>query len=323
MPTRRSPGAPTQARRRAAREAPARGRPRWSGLLSPDLDALSVGSAAGGGPAVAPPGTGAPQPALPGRLHALPARTRVAGLRRLVRARRGARPRARRDGALRARARPRLVEAARAAGGPVLRSCARAALASSWRRAHAHRQRVIVCFFADDRQADLDGCGLGKAPRPAPDAYSCSESSLWSSAWSRSCGPSPTSSRWQLADEAFCSGFRASGELEAWTRQMREAVRELDPDRPITLGAATPRRSSGRRASTPAPRSRPASSPWRTRPRRTVRTRHRVPSRVVRRPTSTRSCSACAARRARRRRRSRSVLLTLDNSAPRRPRRCA
>jgi endo-1,4-beta-mannosidase len=41
---------------------------------------------------------------------------------------------------------------------------------------------------------------------------------------------------WQLADEAFCSEFTSAAALEAWTTQMRDAVRELDPKRPITLG---------------------------------------------------------------------------------------
>jgi endo-1,4-beta-mannosidase len=52
---------------------------------------------------------------------------------------------------------------------------------------------------------------------------------------------------WQLANEAFCSGFTSAADLAEWTRLMRDAIREIDPDRPITLGidAETFFRSTG------------------------------------------------------------------------------
>ena len=103
--------------------------------------------------------------------------------------------------------------------------------------AHAHRQRVIVCFFADDRQADLADVAWGRRRDPRTDAYLVQRELALVQRVVQELRSEPNVFAWQLADEAFCSGFRTSGELEAWTRQMREAVRELDPDRPITLGA--------------------------------------------------------------------------------------
>ena len=52
---------------------------------------------------------------------------------------------------------------------------------------------------------------------------------------------------WQLVNEAFCTGFRSAADLEAWTRIMHDAIREIDPERPIALGvdAETFFRSTG------------------------------------------------------------------------------
>ena len=41
---------------------------------------------------------------------------------------------------------------------------------------------------------------------------------------------------WQLGNEAFLSGFAEKSELDEWTMLLREAIRELDPKRPIGLG---------------------------------------------------------------------------------------
>jgi len=47
----------------------------------------------------------------------------------------------------------------------------------------------------------------------------------------------PAVRAWQLLDEAFASGFVSAEALERWAGAMRDAVREVDPDRPVMLGA--------------------------------------------------------------------------------------
>jgi endo-1,4-beta-mannosidase len=103
--------------------------------------------------------------------------------------------------------------------------------------AKSHRQQVIVCFFADDRHAELADVGWGKRRDPRTDQYLVQrEVALVQKVVSRLRTSSGVFA-WQLADEAFCSGFTTQDALESWTRQMRDAIRELDPKRPITLGA--------------------------------------------------------------------------------------
>ena len=103
--------------------------------------------------------------------------------------------------------------------------------------AKSRRQQVIVCFFADDRHAELADVGWGKRRDPRTDQYLVQrEVALVQKVVSR-LRTSAGVFAWQLADEAFCSGFTTQDALEAWTAAMRDAIRELDPKRPITLGA--------------------------------------------------------------------------------------
>ena len=107
------------------------------------------------------------------------------------------------------------------------------------REIKAHRQQAIVCFFADDRHAELVDVTWGKRRLAASDPYLIQrEISLVQQVVSRLAGDSGVFA-WQLLDEAFATGFSNAADLDAWTRQMRDAIRELDPNRPITLGVDT------------------------------------------------------------------------------------
>ena len=105
-----------------------------------------------------------------------------------------------------------------------------------------------MCLFADDRHAELVDVSWGKRRDPRTDSYLMQrEVALDSSRWSRRCDSEPGVFGWQLANEAFCARFTSADDLEEWTRLMRDAIREVDPDRPITLGidAETFFRSTG------------------------------------------------------------------------------
>ena len=97
--------------------------------------------------------------------------------------------------------------------------------------------QAIVCFFADDRHAELAEVPWGKKRDPRTDNYLVQrEVALVQRIVSRFRSDTSVFA-WQLANEAFCSGFETSDALESWTNQLRDAIREMDPDRPITLGA--------------------------------------------------------------------------------------
>jgi endo-1,4-beta-mannosidase len=103
-------------------------------------------------------------------------------------------------------------------------------------RAASRKQQVIVSFFADDRQAELTDVAWGRRRDATTDPYLVQrEVSLVSYVVTRLRAEAGVFA-WQLADEAFCSTFSSADALDAWTRQMRDAIRELDPKRPITLG---------------------------------------------------------------------------------------
>jgi len=102
--------------------------------------------------------------------------------------------------------------------------------------ARERKLQVIVCFFADDRHAELTEVPWGKKRDPRTDNYLVQrEVALVQKLVTRLRSDAGVFA-WQLANEAFCSGFTTSSALEAWTRQLREAIREIDDERPITLG---------------------------------------------------------------------------------------
>ncbi len=96
--------------------------------------------------------------------------------------------------------------------------------------------QLIVCFFADDRLAELTDVAWGKKRDPRTDPYLIQrEVSLVQRVVSVYRGEKAVFA-WELANEAFCTGFSASSDLESWARTLREAVREVDTTRPVLLG---------------------------------------------------------------------------------------
>ncbi len=102
--------------------------------------------------------------------------------------------------------------------------------------ARAKKMQSIVCFFADDRHAELVDVPWGKKRDPRTDSYLIErETSLVQKVVTQLRSDAGVFA-WQLANEAFLSGFVNKAALDEWTETMREAVRELDPKRPIALG---------------------------------------------------------------------------------------
>lgn len=97
--------------------------------------------------------------------------------------------------------------------------------------------QLIVCFFADDKLAELCDVTWGKRRDPRTDPYLVQrEVSLVQRIVSLYRAEKAVFA-WDLANEAFCTGFESATDLGTWVRTLREAVREVDPERPILLGA--------------------------------------------------------------------------------------
>ncbi len=103
--------------------------------------------------------------------------------------------------------------------------------------ARARKMQAIVCFFADDRHAELTEVVWGKRRDARTDGYLVQrETALVAKVVSRFRHERGVFA-WQLGNEAFLSGFTSADELDAWVDALRESIREHDPKRPIGLGA--------------------------------------------------------------------------------------
>ncbi len=102
--------------------------------------------------------------------------------------------------------------------------------------ARDHALQLIVTFFADDRFSELNDVPWGKRRDPRGDSYMIQrEVSLVQRIVNRY-RAEPAVFAWEMGNEAFLSGFTSAGELQGWAATMREAIREVDPDRPVLIG---------------------------------------------------------------------------------------
>ncbi|TDB36943.1 MAG: hypothetical protein D9V44_10595 [Actinobacteria bacterium] len=102
--------------------------------------------------------------------------------------------------------------------------------------ARAHDLKLVVCFFADDRLAEMNEVPWGKRRDSRTDDYLIQrELSLVQKIVNRY-RAEPVIKAWDLGNEAFCSGFETEAALEKWVTELREAIREVDPERPVLLG---------------------------------------------------------------------------------------
>lgn len=105
--------------------------------------------------------------------------------------------------------------------------------------ASAHGLKLLVCFFADDRLAEMNDVSWGQKRDVRIDDYLVqrqislvqrivtqyrNEQTIWG---------------WDLGNEAFFAGFKREEPLERWVWSMRDAIREIDSERPILVGADT------------------------------------------------------------------------------------
>lgn len=103
--------------------------------------------------------------------------------------------------------------------------------------ARSRKMQTLVCFFADDRHAELTEVAWGKKRDPRTDAYLVQREVALVAKVAAQFPADAGVFGWQLGNEAFLAGFESSDELAEWVSLMRESIREVDSERPICLGA--------------------------------------------------------------------------------------
>jgi endo-1,4-beta-mannosidase len=96
--------------------------------------------------------------------------------------------------------------------------------------------KLIVTFFGGDGLAELVDTPWGRGRDMRTDAYLLGRQTALVQRIVRALRNEPAVFAWDLADEAFAARFSSAGELSAWAGAMRDAVREVDVDRPVTMG---------------------------------------------------------------------------------------
>lgn len=101
--------------------------------------------------------------------------------------------------------------------------------------ARATGLQLIVCFFADDRMSELNDVTWGKRRDPRTDSYLIQREVSLVQRIVQIYRAESAVFAWDLANEAFCTGFESAAALESWVKTLREAVREVDSERPVLV----------------------------------------------------------------------------------------
>jgi len=95
--------------------------------------------------------------------------------------------------------------------------------------------RVIVCVFAADPRADLLDIAWGRKRDPHSDSYLIARQIALGQRLASRFRTHPALFCWDIANEAYCAGFKTSQELTAWVNAIREGIREVDHEHPVLL----------------------------------------------------------------------------------------
>ena len=101
--------------------------------------------------------------------------------------------------------------------------------------ARAHGLRLVVDLFADDPLTEPAAVPWGAKRDPRTDSYMIQREVALAQRIVSRLRTEQAVFAWELANEAFCARFTSPDDLLAWVRSLREAIREVDTDRPILL----------------------------------------------------------------------------------------
>ncbi|MDZ4166500.1 MAG: cellulase family glycosylhydrolase [Coriobacteriia bacterium] len=103
--------------------------------------------------------------------------------------------------------------------------------------ARAHDMRTIVCFFADDRMAEMNDVTWARKRDPRTDDYLLEREISLVQRVVNHFRTEPAIWAWEIGNEAFFAGFASEDALHAWALAIRDAIREVDTARVIVFGA--------------------------------------------------------------------------------------
>lgn len=104
------------------------------------------------------------------------------------------------------------------------------------RAARENGIRLLVSLFAEDGLAEMTKVPWAAKRDPRTDAYLVQREVALTQHVVNRYRDEPVVFGWELANEAFASGFKTADDLGSWVTSLREAIREVDPERPIVLG---------------------------------------------------------------------------------------
>lgn len=102
--------------------------------------------------------------------------------------------------------------------------------------ARERQLKLIVTFFAEDGLSELVATTWATGRDPRTDPYLIQRETALVQRIVNALRSEPAVFAWDLANEAFASRFASADDLRAWATTLRDAIREIDRDRPITLG---------------------------------------------------------------------------------------
>jgi endo-1,4-beta-mannosidase len=102
--------------------------------------------------------------------------------------------------------------------------------------ARANDIQLIVTFFADDGVSGLVDVPWAKGRDIGTDAYIIEREKALVQRIVKALRTESAIFAWDLANEAFLTRFTSADALRDWARALVAAIREVDPDRPITVG---------------------------------------------------------------------------------------
>lgn len=105
--------------------------------------------------------------------------------------------------------------------------------------ARDNKLKLIVTFFAEDGLSELVEVPWAKGRDPRTDAYLIQRETALVQRIVNPLRREPAIFAWDLGNEPFLARFETAEALAAWATALRDAIREIDTERPVTLGIDT------------------------------------------------------------------------------------
>jgi endo-1,4-beta-mannosidase len=102
--------------------------------------------------------------------------------------------------------------------------------------ARDNKLKLIVTFFADDGFSELVDVPWAKGRDPRTDAYLVDRETALVQRIVMALRREEAIFAWDLGNEPFLARFESAEALRVWAAKLRDAIREIDKERPVTIG---------------------------------------------------------------------------------------